>query len=82
MLAHVFDQSHALRALQPTLADHNGCSSTLLFNAPGRLALRVALNLDTLLLPESADNSIGEQSDACCVVCNNTRNDAYYDTDS
>jgi hypothetical protein len=64
MLAHVFDQSHALRALQP--ADHNGCASTLLFNAPGRLTLRVALNLDTLSLPEPADNSIGNQSDACC----------------
>ena len=36
---------------------------------------------DALTLPEPADNSIGRQTDARCVICSNVTNDAWEDTD-
>ena len=81
MLAHVFDQAPALQKLHPTLVDHSGHASTLLMNEAGRGLLRKALELDSISLPEPADNSIGRQADARCTLCNKTDNDAWYDTD-
>ena len=71
----------ALRALEPSLVDHSGLASTLLSNEAGRGLLRKALELDALTLPAPADNGIGRQTDARCVICNNVDNDAWEDTD-
>ena len=77
MMAHAFDQAPALRALEPSLADHSGLASTLLSNTAGRRLLRAALDLDALSTsPEPADNSIGRQTDARCVICHNVTSDS------
>ena len=82
MMAHAFDKAPAFRALEPTLADHSGLSSTLLSITAGRTLLRQAIDLDALTFPEPADNSIGRQTDARCVICKNVKNDAWHATDT
>jgi hypothetical protein len=82
MMAHAFDKAPALRALEPTLADHSGLSSVLLSNTDGRTLLRQALDLDALTFPEPADNSIGRKTDARCIICKNVNNDAWHATDT
>ena len=82
MMAHAFDQAPALRTLEPSLVDHSGLASTLLSNVAGRGLLRRTLELDTLTLPAPADNSIGRQTDARCVICKNVNADAWEATDT